>query len=502
MPLPANISDAPFIIGEEIAGRYAIERAIAEGGMGLVFAARHADLDELVAIKFLKPEFARQPEIIGRFAREAKACTKIKSEYVAKVLDVGVNPTRGPYIVMEYLEGEDLSELLARDGKLPPERAVELILQCCEALAQAHALGIIHRDIKPENLFVVKNESAVPTLKVLDFGVSKTALTGKIFGNELSVAKTQSLLGTPLYMSPEQLRGKIDIDPDSEVWAVGAVLYELVTGEAPFTGNTVTEVCASVLETIPRPPIERAPQVMPELQAVIMKCLEKTPTNRYKTIAELAVALQPFGPKRSRMAVERAIEAAKAAGQVASTLTSVPSMAPPSAPSSTKTPFPLANTLGGAGAPSFAPAQQNRTKQFLIGGAVVLLLGVAGISFAMRGSTPSTPPPAAAAAVPTATEAPTNTPAPPPEKAAVVESAPTAPTGAAIPSGLPAPAFRSNVPVPVAQPMFRGPARPSAIAAPSAPKAPTASAPGAPSAPAPPSAPTNNAKSSAIDDRK
>lgn len=497
MPLPANISDAPFSVGEEIADRYVVERAIAEGGMGLVFAARHRDLDELVAIKFLKPEFARQSEIIGRFAREAKASTKIKSEYVAKVLDVGVSQTRGPYIVMEYLEGEDLSDRLAREGRLPYERAVELILQACEALAAAHALNIIHRDIKPENLFLVKNESDVPTLKLLDFGVSKTALTGKIFGNDISVAKTQSLLGTPLYMSPEQLRGKFDIEPSAEVWSIGAVLYELITGEAPFTGTSVTEVCASVLETVPRSPSERVPGVPIELTAVIMKCLEKQAANRYHTVAELAVALQPFGPKRARMCVERAIAAAKAANQVSQTLQSHASLAPPSgAPSSTRTPSPVAMMPPVAS----LPPPQSKMKQIIIAGGVVVLLAVAGASFAMRSGSkaPESAPAAAIPPTPTMNATPAATPAPmPEEKATTAEPTPAAggvapsASAAAAPAWVRAPAAGAVVPG-----AFRGPARPAVVSSTPAAKPPSGTA----STPAP--VPAANARASAIDDRK
>jgi serine/threonine-protein kinase len=324
-----KVIEAPFLKGEKIAGRYVVDRVLAEGGMGIVLAARHLELDEMVAIKFLKPEFARQQDIIGRFAREAKAAARIKSEYIATVLDVGVINDRGPYIVMEYLEGEDLETVLATEGKLPVERSIELVLQACEALAAAHANGIIHRDIKPENLFLVKREKGLPIIKVLDFGVSKTALTGNMFGGAIDVAKTQSLLGSPLYMSPEQLRGKIDVDYTADIWSMGAMLYELLTGRAPFEGSSITEVCASVLETVPKEIPTLVPDVPSELALVVMKCLEKEPTRRYQSIAELAVALAPFGPKRARMCVERAIAVSKSAGLLASGFENPNSVPPP-----------------------------------------------------------------------------------------------------------------------------------------------------------------------------
>jgi serine/threonine-protein kinase len=522
MPLPNQISDAPFQVGEEIAGRYVVERAIAEGGMGIVLAARHCDLDEVVAIKFLKPEFARNPDIIGRFAREAKACTRIKSEYVAKVLDVGVSPSRGPFIVMEYLEGQDLSEQLVISGRLPYERAVELLLQTCEALAQAHAHEIIHRDIKPENLFVIKGSADVPVVKVLDFGVSKAALAGsRIFGNEIDVSKTQTLMGTPLYMSPEQLRGQIDVDAKADVWAVGTVLYELLTGEPPFTGTTVPEVCASVLETTPKKISDRAPEVPFELEEVIAKCLEKTPGKRYSTIAELAIALQPFGPKRARMCVERAIAAAKSANQVPPSLTSPISLAPPSngpnsagpPSSSMRTPPPMSiqstspSVSPNATSPSFAPPP-NKKKTALVGIAIGALVVIAGISFAARSlsskdAKSDTPPPPTAAAVP----APTT-----PAATTAVAAALPDPTTVGTPSDKPNTTAAPNVITPKTTfgapggggfGGFHAPGKPSAAATPSVARTASASAP--PSTPATPSAPpaaTPNAKQSAIDDRK
>ena len=309
-PAPGPISQ-----GEIIGGRYRVERIVAEGGMGIIVAATHLELEEVVAIKFLRDEFASKPEVVGRFAREAKAAAKLKSEYVASVYDVGISPERGPYIVMEYLEGEDLETVLTADGRLPYARATELMMQACEAIANAHANGIIHRDIKPANLFLVRRQG-VTVIKVLDFGVSKTALTGNVFGGAISLVKTQTLVGSPIYMSPEALRGREEVTASSDIWSIGAVLYELITGETAFNGASITELCAAVLETEPAPICDRVPEVPDELAVVIMRCLDKDPKYRWSSIAELVCALAPFAPARARQSVERVVEISKNASLV------------------------------------------------------------------------------------------------------------------------------------------------------------------------------------------
>jgi eukaryotic-like serine/threonine-protein kinase len=322
-------TDDPISQGEILGGRYRIERIVAEGGMGVIVAAKHIELEETVAIKFLRPEFASKPEIVGRFAREAKASAKIKSLYTATVLDVGISRERGPYIVMEYLEGEDLESVVQADGRIHYARAVELVMQAGEAIGTAHAAGIIHRDIKPANLFLVKSDQGVPIVKVLDFGVSKTALTGNVFGGAISLVKTQSLVGSPIYMAPEQVRGNFSGDYRTDVWSLGAVLYELITGETAFTGATVTEICAAVLEASPLPITRRAPEAPEDLSAVIMRCLEKDPERRFPNVAELVVALAPFAPKRARMSVDRVIAVSKSAGILSKDYAPPSSIAPP-----------------------------------------------------------------------------------------------------------------------------------------------------------------------------
>src|ERR1700722_2251218 len=189
--------------GEGLAGKYRIERVLGAGGMGGVVAAHHIQLDQRVALKFLVPEALLNPESVARFAREARAAVKIKSEHVARVTDVGQLESGAPYMVMEYLDGSDLSTWLQERGRLPVDQAVDFILQACEALADAHALGIVHRDLKPANLFCIRRSDGQPSIKVLDFGISK--VTDASGSASASVTRTAALMGSPLYMSPEQM---------------------------------------------------------------------------------------------------------------------------------------------------------------------------------------------------------------------------------------------------------------------------------------------------------
>lgn len=288
--------------GEILAGKYRIERVLGHGGMGVVVAARHLELDERVAIKFLLPSTLAMPDVVARFAQEARAAVKIKSEHVARIIDVGKLENGAPYIIMEYLEGEDLAAWLEARGRLPVEQAVLFMLQACEAVAAAHAIGIVHRDLKPSNLFIVRVPDGTLSVKVLDFGISK--LTGRDPTN-LAITSTAALLGSPLYMPPEQMRLARDVDARSDIWALGAVLHELVTGAPPFPGTSLGEVMAHVLERPPHSLRASLPEAPAELEAVIAKCLQKPREQRYANVAELARALLPFAPPRGRLSVER-----------------------------------------------------------------------------------------------------------------------------------------------------------------------------------------------------
>lgn len=291
-------------MGRMIGERYRIEHPLGNGAMGVVFAARHVALDEMVALKFMRSELMQHGEMRRRFAREAKAAAKIRSDHVASVLDVGTDDELGPYIVMELLQGEDLAQVLSRRGPLPLATACSYVLQACEGLALAHSLGIVHRDLKPSNLFL-SHRGDLEIIKLLDFGVSKAALTGMVFGGELSVSDTAHMLGSPLYMSPEQIRATTAVDQRSDVWSLGVVLQELVTGQSPFNAESVADVCARILEGIPAALADSGLCGAEQLEPVIARCLSKEVNERYADVGELAQAIAPFASARARLHSER-----------------------------------------------------------------------------------------------------------------------------------------------------------------------------------------------------
>ena len=375
-------------IGQILAGKYRVDGILGAGGMGVVVAAHHLQLDERVALKFLLPAALGNQEARMRFEREARAAVKIKSEHVARVSDVGTLENGSPYIVMEFLEGTDLAAWLRERGPLPVEQAVEFVLQASEALAEAHSLGIVHRDIKPSNLFVVRRNDGHNSVKVLDFGISKIA-TGTTDG---SGTKTNFVMGSPFYMSPEQMRSSKDVTAQSDLWSLGVVLYELLSGSSPFTGDTFPEICVKIA-TEPPPSLRSVRgEVPPELEAVIGRCLEKTTSLRFGDIADLAFALQPFAPPRAVASVERI------AGILQRTR---PSMPPPATGFRDGV---HAASLGTVGTFTQMEGRPGHTgRNLAIGVGVALLLAVVGVGMAMRqrdASAPSGPSAAAMVAPP------------------------------------------------------------------------------------------------------
>ena len=314
--------------GQILLGKYRIERVLGMGGMGVVVAATHVTLEERVAIKFLLPQALSNGEAVARFLREARAAVRIKSEHVARVTDVGQLETGAPYMIMEYLDGSDLGSVVQQRGALPIEESVEYLLQACEALAEAHALGIVHRDLKPANLFLVRRADGSPSVKVLDFGISKTTgLDGS--NSDLGMTKTQAVMGSPLYMSPEQMVSARDVDVRTDIWALGAILYELLTGKVPFQANTITQLCAMILQQ-QAPALRNSRPDAPEpLQNVIARSLQKDRNERYTNVAELAQALAPFASRRARISVERVSRVLESAGHGISRA-SLDDVAPPS----------------------------------------------------------------------------------------------------------------------------------------------------------------------------
>ncbi|HVR61906.1 MAG TPA: serine/threonine-protein kinase [Polyangia bacterium] len=291
----------PIAEGEIVGGKYRVGRALGQGGMGVVVAATHVQLEQRVALKFLRAEALRNPEVVARFKREAQAAAKIQSVHVARVLDVGELRSGAPYMVMEYLEGEDLEQVLARRGPLEIAEAVELLLQGCEAVAEAHRLGIVHRDLKPANLFLARYPDGRQMIKVLDFGISK--LQGPMGSPGLTQAA--SMFGSPPYMSPEQVRSTRSVDVRSDIWSLGAVLYELLTRQTPFPAETAPVLLAAILHTEPAPPGRLRAGIPPLLEAAVMRCLQKDPALRFQDVGSLAAAVAPFGPPSSADSVAR-----------------------------------------------------------------------------------------------------------------------------------------------------------------------------------------------------
>jgi|HubBroStandDraft_6_1064221.scaffolds.fasta_scaffold145416_2 serine/threonine protein kinase len=280
-------SDVGVDVGQVLEGKYRVDAILGHGGMGVVVACTHLALGERYALKLLRRDVLSDQDAVERFIREARAAVRLKSEFVAKVTELGMYDGDLPYMVMEYLEGHDVGQLLEERHTLAIPWATELTLQAAEALTEAHSLGIVHRDVKPTNLFVTWRPDGSAMVKVLDFGISKSAL-----GTDMKLTQTQSVLGTPAYMSPEQMRSAHMVDSRSDIWSLGCVLYEMIEGVRPFEAESFSEMCVKVAVDPPRP-MEKAP---PQLAAVIEHCLEKQPEQRYSTMAELCRDLVPFAP--------------------------------------------------------------------------------------------------------------------------------------------------------------------------------------------------------------
>lgn len=268
--------------------------------MGVVVAAVQVDLERPVALKFLLPRVLERPDHVARFAREGRAAAKLESEHVTRVLDVGALDNGAAYIVMEYLDGEDLGRVLERRGPLPCEEAVGYVLEASEAVAEAHSLGIVHRDLKPANLFLANRTSGRPIIKVLDFGLSKVST-----GDEQHVTSESSILGSPLYMSPEQLLSARTADTRSDIWSLGVALYELLTARHAFPGDKMPKLVAAILHGREEPLQSLRPDLPSALCAVVHRCLQKDPSKRYADVAHFAKALAPFGPPSSQASVDR-----------------------------------------------------------------------------------------------------------------------------------------------------------------------------------------------------
>lgn len=419
--------------GAVIAGRYRIEHTLGSGGMGVVLAAEHIALGQRVAIKFMLPEATKDAAAVGRFTREAWAASRISSEYVTRVFDLGELPGGAPYIVMEYLEGSDLARRLRDEGTLPLQEAVEFALQTCEALAEAHALGIVHRDLKPSNLFCVQRSDGLASIKVLDFGISKFTRAEHVVG-DLSLTSTKSIIGSPFYMSPEQMGSAKNADVRADIWALGVMLYEMLGGELPFKADTLPELAVCVATESPKPLHSLRADLPRGLSNVVARCLEKQRDKRYRDIAELARALAQFGPARAREHAERAARVLERANTA-------------------KRPAVVA-AHGGGGATTRHPSRgRGLARATLIAGVVVAAAGAVGV-WLWSSSQPEA-------------EGPLLRPAAPRTAESVSASSDTPPPSAAAPSGL------ADAPSPAAREASRraGAAPPSGAQQPSDPRA-------------------------------
>jgi eukaryotic-like serine/threonine-protein kinase len=284
--------------GDVVAGRYEVERELGGGAMGIVLQARDRQTGVDVAIKFLKGARARHSESATRFVQEARATRALRSAYVVRVLDVGVLDSGTPYFVMELLEGENMLDRLRVHRPLPVEEVVDAVVEACAAMDEAHARGIVHRDLKPANLFRTIDSEGRPRVKVLDFGISKILEDAE----DPELTNTTDMLGSPHYMSPEQLRSAKHVDHRSDIWSLGVALHRLLTGQPPFAGQNMTAVCAAVMADDPSPPSKLRPDVPPAIDAIVARCLRKQPGDRFDSAAALGRALAPFGSERSRLA--------------------------------------------------------------------------------------------------------------------------------------------------------------------------------------------------------
>jgi serine/threonine-protein kinase len=410
-------------IGSVLAGRYRVERVLGQGGMGIVVQAMHLQLHQPVAMKFLLPEVLGNQQVVQRFLREAQAAVRLKSEHVARVIDVGSLESGAPYMVLEYLEGSDLSNIprsLFSVGQI-----IDLVLQACEALAEAHSLGIVHRDIKPANFFITRGADGVPLLKVLDFGISKTPVTGS------NLTATQAVMGTPAYMSPEQMRSSRDVDHRSDIWALGVVLYELLQGAPPFGGDTFSSM---VIKVVTDPLPQMTVQLPGDLAAIVYRCLEKDPARRFQNVAELAHALAPYAQTETQASIS--VQRTRSIiGLEAHRSTTEPG--PP------RYAIPPSTFSGAAGAKQTAPAGGRRWPMFAGLGVLTGVVAIAIVASNGSGSsggkkadglTPAARPDIAAPRPPVAATPPVAPPAAtpsapttPPNAVAATPSAPTTP---------------------------------------------------------------------------
>jgi serine/threonine-protein kinase len=424
--------EAPVKVGEVLAGKYKVEKVLGAGAMGVVVSARHLDLQQLVALKFMLPSALPDKAAGDRFLREAQAAGRLRGEHVARVMDFGRLEGGAPYIVMEFLEGENLEEVLHRDGPFPVALAAQYIAQACSGMDEAHAQGIVHRDLKPQNLFLTKRPDGTPLVKVLDFGISK--LQGDI--SSMTATQSTAVMGSPAYMSPEQARSAKKVDARGDIYSLGAILYQLVSGFLPFQAESVAGMLVAIVSEQPIPLKDVLPDVPPDFEALVLQCLDKDREKRPQTARELATALSVFSGQRSSLTeadVERvtgrnlAAQPANATVKAGVITTMEPSSRPnDSAPESKKeAPAKLADSLAEQTPPAkYRPA--------ILGVAAFGVVFLSGMIWLASRSTKTDPGPVATAtATASAETATTAASTPPPASAMTIATASAQPSATA-----------------------------------------------------------------------
>jgi serine/threonine-protein kinase len=365
---PSSYRSAPVAEGDILAGKYEVIRVIGAGGMGVVVEARHLQLDQHVALKFLLVDEHQSEDAVGRFLREGRAAAQIKSEHVARVSDVGTLEGGAPFIVMEYLQGEDLSEVVAKRGALGVREAVDYVLQACEAIAEAHALGIIHRDLKPANLFLARRADGSPLVKVLDFGISKIDNDPR----NISLTASTGAVGSPQYMSPEQMRSAKHVDRRTDIWALGAILFEFLAGRPPFEADSLIALC-TLVATREAPLLRGIREDAPEdLERIVSRCLQKDPSDRYQTLAEMAVDLAPFGSRTAQTSARRIVTILSEVGLAGS------APVPSESDANAHLPVPHTDSFGSSARWQGPRRKLSRSALFM-----ALVGGIAGVAFSL-----------------------------------------------------------------------------------------------------------------------
>lgn len=376
--------------GDLLLGKYRVKRVLGEGAMGIVYEGEHEALAQRVAIKVLKSSLAKSAAVMERFDHEARATAKVESEHVARILDVGrlapKNEHDGlPFMVMEYLEGRDFSEILDGRGRLPPAEAVGYVLEALIGLVHAHGLGIVHRDLKPANLFLTRRADGTSVVKVLDFGLSAMLELDPDRGVFEGADDAQ---GSPAYMAPERLdlacRTPVPrlsdrlpfADPRSDIWSVGVILYELLTGRLPFEAESMSSLVGAIRVRTPEQPSRLAPDVTPELDAIVLRCLACDPNDRWSDVAELALQLGPFGAEIGRESASRIVRMKSISdNERLGQMRAVSSNPPKKRPS---TPVLVRST------PSIQPRFRRENLVFVIGLCCALAAGLAAAGVVLR----------------------------------------------------------------------------------------------------------------------